>query len=64
MFPFVASQALALQQAKQKRKPANAEPRRTNPNAHVPPMRRGLLQRLLDVVVRSRRREADVDTRG
>lgn len=50
MFPFLASQALAHQQAKQNRQPVKSEHRRRDPSAPVPPASKGRFRRLLHAV--------------
>jgi hypothetical protein len=57
MFPLVASQAIALKQARQKR----VETGRYSADSHPPvrTVRKGLLRRLHDALVESRRRKAD-----
>jgi hypothetical protein len=57
MFPFVASQAIALQQAR--RRPDGQ--RITDASPPVPAVRKGLFRRFLDILVAARRRRADLE---
>jgi hypothetical protein len=59
MFPFVASQAIALRQATQK--PVKAGPRRTGAAPPVRPAKKGRFRRILDALIESRRRKADLE---
>ena len=63
MFPFPASHAIALTQAK--RKPTKALPRATDPQPPVRPVKKGVLRRVLDALIDSRRRrvEQEIETR-
>jgi hypothetical protein len=59
MFPFVASQAIALKQAK--RTPAKAAPGSGDASPRVRTARKGFFRRVLDALVDSRRRKADLE---
>jgi hypothetical protein len=59
MFPFPASQAIALKQAMQKS--ANTAPRGADANPPVQSVRKGLFRRILDAFVESRRRKAELE---
>jgi hypothetical protein len=62
MFPFVASQAIALTQARRKPdKQRITNQRITDPKPPVPAVRKGLFRRILDVLAESRRRRADLE---
>jgi hypothetical protein len=59
MYPFVASQAIALRQVKQRpveSRPAGAE---TNPQSRA--AMKGVFRRILDALVASRLRKADME---
>lgn len=60
MFPFPASHAIALTQAKQKAAKAARREADAHPPAHS--VRKGLLRRVLDTLVGSRRRRAERET--
>ena len=59
MYPFVASQAIALRQAKQR----PAESRAAGADTHPQPRtaRKGVFRRILDALVASRLRKADLE---
>jgi hypothetical protein len=59
MFPFVASQAIALRQAKQR--PAVSRPTGADTNPEPRTARKGVLRRILDGLVESRLRKADLE---
>jgi hypothetical protein len=59
MFPFVASQAIALAHAKQKS--VKAAQRSTDADPPIQTVRRGFFRRFLDILVESRRRRADLE---
>jgi hypothetical protein len=62
MYPFVASQAIALQHAIRKPdKQRITDQPITDPSPPVPAVRKGLFRRILDVLVESRRRRADLE---
>jgi hypothetical protein len=57
MFPFVASQAITLTQAKQKS--VEGGQRSADADAPVQTVKKGRFRRVLDALVESRRRKAD-----
>jgi hypothetical protein len=57
MFPFAASQVIALKPAR--RKPDGQ--RIADPSPPVPAVRKGVFRRILDVLAESRRRRADLE---
>ena len=59
MFPFVATRAIALKQAKQKS--VKVAQRSADADAPVQTVRKGLFRRVLDALVASRRRKADLE---
>lgn len=59
MFPFVASQAIALRQVKQG--PADSRPTGADANPQPRIARKGVFRRILDGLVESRLRKADLE---
>jgi hypothetical protein len=59
MFPFVASQAIALRQVKQR--PTESRPTGADTNPQPRSARKGVFRRILDGLVEARLRKADLE---